>query len=576
MNCKLASAVALLSVLAPLALAAEEPVDLAMMTRIRDEGLHHSQVMETLYQLTDRNGARLTGSPALKPANDWTRDQFTKWGLANAHLEGYPFGRGWEFSACQLKLVAPRTAVLLAYPKAWTPGTNGAVRGPVIRVKAEAPKDLEAYRGKLAGKIVLLDDARDFKPAADARPLPDGSSPLNIPEHYTREDLDRLTAFDIRAGGNRDSSRRAEGLQRFKLRAALQEFLTQEKPLATLEASGRVNGILGVAGGGSWEEGKTATVPGLVVIAEHYNEILRLVDHGEPVELEVDVAARFTDDDKQAYDTVAEIPGTDKRDELVMAGAHLDSWHTGTGATDNGAGSAVVLEAARILKTLGVKPRRTIRFALWTGEEQGLFGSAAYVKKHFAAHPERPESKEDKDIPSFLREQAWPLQLKPEHARLSAYFNLDNGSGRVRGIYTQENAAVQPIFAAWLAPFADLGADTVTMRNTGSTDHVEFDAVGLPGFQFIQDPLDYFEKTHHTELDTYDHAQAQDLMQASVLMAAFLYDAAMRPEMLPRKPLPTGPRADEKKAMTPKGADTATTTDAKPDAKPEPKGEAKP
>lgn len=574
MNCKLASAVALLSVLAPLALAAEEPVDLAMMTRIRDEGLHHSQVMETLYQLTDRNGARLTGSSSLKRANDWTRDQFTRWGLANAHLEGYPFGRGWEFSACQLKLVAPRTAVLLAYPKAWTPGTNGAVRGAVIRVKADSVKDLEAYRGKLAGKIVLLDDARDFKPAADARPLPDGSSPLNIPEHYTKEDLDRLTTFDIR--GPRDSSRRAEGLQRFKLRAALQEFLSQEKPLATLEASGRVNGILGVAGGGSWEEGKTATVPGLVVIAEHYNEIMRLVDHGEPVELEVEVTARFTDDDKQAYNTVAEIPGTDKRDELVMAGAHLDSWHTGTGATDNAAGSAVVMEAARILKTLGVKPRRTLRFALWSGEEQGLFGSAAYVKKHFAAHPEKPESKEDKEIPPFLREQAWPLQLKPEHARLSAYFNLDNGSGRVRGIYTQENAAVKPIFAAWLAPFADLGADTVTMRNTGSTDHVEFDGVGLPGFQFIQDPLDYFEKTHHTELDTYDHAQGQDLMEASVLMAAFLYDAAMRPEMLPRKPLPTGPRADEKKAMAPKGADAATTTDAKPDTKPEAKPDTKP
>jgi carboxypeptidase Q len=578
MNCKLASAVALLSVLAPLALAAEEPVDLAMMTRIRDEGLHHSQVMETLYQLTDRNGARLTGSPALKRANDWTRDQFTKWGLVNAHLEGYPFGRGWEFSACQVRMLAPRTAVLLAYPKAWTPGTNGAVRGEVIRVKADAVKDLEAYRGKLAGKIVLLDDARDFKPAADPRALPDGSSPVNIPEHYTKEDLDRLTGFDIRAGGNRDASRRAEGLQRFKLRAALQDFLTQEKPLATLEVSGRVNGILGVAGGGSWEEGKTATVPGLVMIAEHYNEVMRLVDHGEPVELEVDVAARFTDDDKQAYNTVAEIAGTDKRDELVMAGAHLDSWHTGTGATDNGAGSAVVLEAARILKALGVKPRRTIRFALWTGEEEGLFGSAAYVKKHFAAHPERPESKEDKDIPAFLREQAWPLQLKPEHARLSAYFNLDNGSGRVRGIYTQENAAVKPIFAAWLAPFADLGADTVTMRNTGSTDHVEFDGVGLPGFQFIQDPLDYFEKTHHTDLDTYDHAQAQDLMQASVLMAAFLYDAAMRPEMLPRKPLPTGPRADEKKAMAPKAADPAmkpNAKDAKPDAKPDPKTDPK-
>ncbi len=577
MNCKLASAVALLSVLAPLALAAEEPVDLAMMTRIRDEGLHHSQVMETLYQLTDRNGARLTGSPALKRANDWTRDQFTKWGLANAHLEGYPFGRGWEFSSCQVRMVAPRTSVLLAYPKAWTPGTNGAVRGPVIRVKADAISDLEAYRGKLAGKIVLLDDARDFKAtAAEVRTLPDGNSSSNLPERYSKEDLERLSSFEIRAGsGNRSTDPRSDGIQRFKLRTALQEFLAQEKPLATLEASGRLNGILGVAGGGSWEDGKTSTVPGLLLTAEHYNEIVRLINHGEPVELEVEVAARFVDDDKQAYNTLAEIPGTDKRDELVMAGAHLDSWHTGTGATDNAAGSAVVMEAARILKTLGVKPRRTIRFALWSGEEQGYYGSIAYVQKHFATRPKLPETKETKDLPFFMREETWPLQLKPEHAKLSAYYNLDNGSGRIRGIYTQENAAVKPIFAAWLAPFADLGADTVTMRRTGSTDHVQFDGVGLPGFEFMQDPLDYLSVTHHTDLDTYDHAPAQDLMEASVIMAAFLYDTAMRPEMLPRKPLPTE-RADERRALAPKAADPEMKPAAKPDVKPDVKPDAKP
>jgi carboxypeptidase Q len=568
MKRKFLSALALILAAAPFAPAApagaEEAVDLSMMSRIRDEGLHHSQVMDTLYQLTDVIGPRLTGSPQLKQANDWTRDQLAEWGLANAHLEGYPFGRGWSFSACQLRLVAPRTAVLLAYPKAWTPGTNGPVRGGVVRVKAETAKDLEAYRGKLAGKIVLLDDAREFRAAPETRPLPDGSSPANIPEHYSREDLERLTTFDIRTGG--DPNRRAEGLKRFKLRAALQEFLAGEKALATLEVSPRTNGILGVAGGGSWEAGKTATVPGLVVAAEHYNEILRLLDHGEPVELEVDVAARFHDDDPQAYDTVAEIPGTDKRDELVMAGAHLDSWHTGTGATDNAAGSAVVLEAVRILKALGVKPRRTIRVALWSGEEQGYYGSIAYVKQHFAAHPPRPQATaEEKDLPEFMREETWPLQLKPEHAKISAYFNLDNGAGRIRGIYTQENAAVKPIFAAWLAPFADLGADTVTMRNTGSTDHVQFDGVGIPGFEFLQDPLDYFVQTHHTDLDTYDHAPAPDLMQASVIMAAFLYDAAMRPEMLPRKPLPQGP---PKKPETRQPA--AKPEAAKPDAaKPE-------
>jgi carboxypeptidase Q len=530
--------------LCALPLCAQEPVDLSMMTRIRDEGLHHSQVMDTLYQLTDVIGPRLTGSPQLKAANDWTRDQFTRWGLVNAHLEGYPFGRGWSFSACQVRLVSPRTAVFLAYPKAWTPGTNGPLRGPVIRIKAENPQDLDAYRGKVAGKILLLDDAREFKPPADAKAAPDpGSFSADQPERYSAEDLERIAGFEIR--GERDPGRRAGAIQRFKMRAALQEFEAKEKVLATVEASSRNDGILGVAGGGGWQPGKAASVPGLVMAAEHYNEILRLLDHDQPVELEIAVDVRFHEEDSQAYNTVAEIAGTDKRDEVVMAGAHLDSWHTGTGATDNAAGSAVVMEAARILKALGVKPRRTIRIALWSGEEQGLFGSAAYVRQHFAS---RPESPAEPDIPAYFQQETWPLTIKPEHARLSAYFNLDNGGGRIRGIYAQENAAVKPIFAAWLAPFADLGATIVTLRDTGSTDHVAFDGVGLPGFQFIQDQMDYFSHTHHTDLDTYDHVQSRDMMQASVLMAAFLYDAAMRPELLPRKPLPQEPLKQEKKA----------------------------
>ncbi len=531
--------------LAALPLCAEEPVDLSMMTRIRDEGLHHSQVMDTLYHLTDVIGPRLTGSPQLKAANDWTRDQFTRWGLVNAHLEGYPFGRGWSFSACQVRLVSPRAAVFLAYPKAWTPGTNGPVRGPVIRIKAENPPDLDAYRGKVAGKILLLDDAREFKPPADAKAPPDPESFADQPERYSAEDLERIAGFEIR--GERDPNRRAGILQRFKMRAALQEFAAREKALATVEASSRNDGILSVSGGGGWQPGKAASVPGLVLAAEHYNEILRLLDHEQPVELEVDVAARFHEEDSKAYNTVAEIAGTDKRDELVLAGAHLDSWHTGTGATDNAAGSAVVMEAARILKALGVKPRRTIRFVLWSGEEEGLLGSNAYVRQHFAAHPESPG--EPEDIPAYFREETWPLQIKPEHAKVSAYFNLDNGGGRVRGIYAQQNAAVKPIFAAWLAPFADLGANTVTLRDTGSTDHVAFNGVGLPGFQFIQDQMDYFSHTHHTDLDTYDHVQPKDMMQASVLMAAFLYDAAIRPEPLPRKPLPQGPPKKETKEV---------------------------
>ncbi|HEY4588305.1 MAG TPA: M20/M25/M40 family metallo-hydrolase [Thermoanaerobaculia bacterium] len=507
-------------------LRAEEPVDLTMMTRIRDEGLHHSQVMETLYNLTDVIGPRLTGSPQAKRANEWTRDQFTSWGLANAHLEGYPFGRGWSFSSCQVHLTSPHPAVLLGYPKAWTPGTQGVVHGQVMKVKIESEKDLDQYRGKVAGKILLIADVRD--PNRPSFPEP--------PERYTKDDLVKLAEYEIRE--ERDFRPRA--LERVKLRQAVNKFLETEKVLATLELSPRANGIVTVSSGGSRKPGESTGTTALVLAAESYNEILRLLDHDQPVELDVDVAARFYDDDPQAYDTIAEIPGTDKKDEIVMAGAHLDSWHSGTGATDNAAGSAVVMEAARILKALGVKPRRTIRFALWTGEEQGLLGSHAYVQRHFGGHPVNDDPAQ-KDTPEEYRELRWPLQLKPEHARLSAYFNLDNGSGKVRGIYAQENTATAPIFAAWLAPFADLGADTVTLRNTGSTDHVELDQVGLPGFQFIQDGLDYFTHTHHTNIDTYEHLEAKDMMQASVLMAAFLYDAAMRPEPLPRKPLPQEP-----------------------------------
>jgi carboxypeptidase Q len=535
MNRKRSLVLLLSFVFSSLPVAAEEPVDYSMMTRIRDEGLHHSQVMDTLFHLTDVIGPRLTGSPQLKQANDWTRDHFASWGLANAHLEGYPFGRGWSFTGCQVRMVAPRAAYLTALPKAWTPGTNGPVRGAVMRIKAETPQDLEAYRGKVAGKILLLSEARDFNAAAETRPLPDGTSPLNLSDRYSREDLQRIASYEIR---DPNRPRRGDFAQRLKLRTAIREFMDKEKALATIEVSGRQDGIVGVSGGGSWEPGKESTTPALVMTAEHYNELVRLLDHEQNVELEINVAAQFHDEDPKAYNTVAEIPGTDKKDEVVIAGAHLDSWHAGTGATDNAAGSAVVMEAARILKALGVKPRRTIRFALWSGEEQGYYGSNAYVRQHFATRPENPA---DKDVPEGFREDTWPLQLKPEHAKVSAYFNLDNGSGKIRGVYTQENSAVQPIFTAWLAPFADLGADTVSLRNTGSTDHVQFDGVGIPGFEFIQDPLDYFSHTHHTDLDTYDHVQAQDLMQASVIMAAFLYDAAMRPEMLPRKPLPQGP-----------------------------------
>lgn len=506
--------------------ASTETVDLGMMSRIRDEGLNRSQVMDHIFHLTDVIGPRLTGSPQLKEANEWTRRQLADWGLANARLEGFPFGRGWSFTSCEVRMTSPRTFPILSLPKAWTPGTNGPVRGEVVQAELASEEDLEKQRGKLAGKIVLLDKAAELDKLEDPQFL-----------RHSKEELEKLAEFEIDTG---ESSWRSGAMKRWKFRRAFNEFMEKEKVLAVVEVSSRINGIVRVGGGGSWEPGESVGVPSVVVAAEHYNQILRLLDKGKPVELEIDVAARFHDDDLQSYNTVAEIPGTDKKDEIVMAGAHLDSWHAGTGATDNAAGSAVVMEAARILKALGVKPRRTIRFVLWTGEEQGLLGSIAYVKQHFATRPETTDP-EQKALPERYREETWPLQLKPGHGKLAAYFNLDNGSGKVRGVYAQNNAAVKPVFEAWLAPFHDLGATTVTMRDTGGTDHVPLDRVGLPGFQFIQDELDYFSRTHHTNLDTYDHIQPKDMIQASTIMAAFLYNAAMRDEPLPRKPLPQAP-----------------------------------
>ncbi len=513
--------------------AAEEPVDFGMVTRIRDEGFGNSKVMETLFQLSDVIGARLTGSPSLKKANEWTRDQLTAWGLQGAHLESWgPFGRGWSFDSAGLRILTPTEAPLVAYPKAWTPGTEGPVRARAMKVKLESEADFEKIKGKVAGLILLVADARELKG-------PD--KPLFT--RFTDKELEDLAQFQV-SGQRRAAPPSLAGqpfdresvLRRNRFQRTLREFLKAEKVVATLEPSGVDGGIVRVSGGGARRKDEDPGVPALVLSAEHYNRLARLLDHGLPVELELDVKARYHDDDVNAYDTVAEIPGTDKKAELVMLGAHLDSWHTGTGATDNAAGCAVAMEAVRILKALGVQPRRTIRIALWTGEEQGLLGSRAYVRQHFGARPPLPPA--EQELPSSLRREAGPITVLPEHAKLSAYFNLDNGTGKIRGIYTQANAAAVPIFEVWFRPFADLGAHTLTNRNTGGTDHLSFDAVGLPGFQFIQDEADYETRSHHTNMDLYDRIQREDMMQASVIMASFVYHAAMRDAMFPRKPMP--------------------------------------
>jgi hypothetical protein len=506
----------------------EEPVDLGSVTRIRDEAFHHSKVMETLAHLTDVIGPRLTGSPALREANEWTRRQLEGWGLQDARLEPWgPFGRGWEFERASVHMVSPSAAPLIALPRAWTPGTEGPVRGVVVRARLESEADLERAKGTLAGKVLLLDPPRATKD-------PDRA----LFHRYSDAELGQLAEYGRGEDGRRVRARdRDTELRRVRFARRLREFLSLEKPLATVEVSERDGALVRVAGGGSREPGEPTGPPALVMAAEHYNRLARLVERGTPVTLEVDVRARFLDDDPMAANTLAEIPGRDRPDELVMLGAHLDSWHGGTGATDNAAGVAVVMEAARILRALDLRPRRTIRVALWTGEEQGLLGARAYVRAHFGSRPD-PADPDERLLPSYLRRHAGPLTLRPGHARLSAYFNLDNGTGRIRGIYTQQNPAVAPLFAAWLRPLADLGATTVTNRSTGSTDHVPFDAVGLPAFQFIQDEADYTSRTHHTNLDVYDRVQREDLMQAAAVLATFVHHAAMREERLPRKPLP--------------------------------------
>ena len=512
--------------------------DLAVMTEIRQEGFHHSKVMETESQLTDWIGPRLTGSPNLKKANEWTRDQLAEWGLSNAHLESWgPFGRGWSNDYTEVRMVTPTASPLIAYPKAWTPGTDGVLRAPVVKAKLASKEDFEKYKGQLAGKIVLIGEMREVKPESEA-----------ALERYDEKKLAEIGQYQIPSEKPRFN--REEMAKRIEFQKALNLFLVDEHVAAVIDPSRAGDGgTVFVQSGGSYKPDEPTGVPSLVMAIEHYGRISRLLDRNIPVELEIDVRNQFYDTDPNAYNTIAEIPGTDKKDEVVMLGAHMDSWHSGTGATDNAAGVAITMEAVRILKALNIKPRRTIRIGLWTGEEEGLLGSRAYAAQHFGSRPEPTDPKE-KALPSYLRKEEGPLTLKPEQSKVSAYFNIDNGTGKIRGVYLQENEAVRPIFHAWMQPFDDLGMNTLTMRNTGGTDHLSFDAVGIPGFQFIQDPVEYDSRTHHSNMDVYERIQREDMMQAAVIMAAFVYDAAMRDTMLPRKPLPKP--ADAPKSPAPK------------------------
>jgi hypothetical protein len=511
--------------------AADEPVDLAMLQRIRDEGLQRSQVMDWVTHLTDVIGPRLTGSPQMKAANEWTRAKFAEWGLQGARLESWgPFGPGWSLQHAWLRQVSPAPAVLVAWPRAWSPGTDGPVRGGVVHAPIESEAEIANWKGKLAGKIVLLSKPAEIKGL---------DKPL-----FTRRGDAELAEYETTQVGGRPPERMVRFRQRRRLGAALHRFLAEERPLAAIYASQGEGGVLNVAGVGLRGKDDPRGVPQLTLLAEQYNGLVRRVQRGEPVELELDVRATFHEDDLMAYNTLAELPGNGpKKDEVVILGAHLDSWHAGTGATDNATGSAVVMEAMRILSAVGAKPRRTIRAALWSGEEQGLLGSRAYVTRHFATRPEATD-----DDP-----QRGPLQVLPEHARVAAYFNIDGGTGRVRAVLAQENIAVVPVFQAWIRPLRDLGVVLASPRRDFGTDHNTFDAAGLPGFNFLQDEIEYDTLTHHTQLDVLDRVRREDLVQAAVVMAAFAWQAAQRDEMLPRKPLPppNPPRVD---GPTPAGA----------------------
>jgi carboxypeptidase Q len=542
--------------------------------KIKDEGMKNSQVMQTLSYLSNVIGARLTASPNLKHANEWTRDTMTKWGMENAHLESWgPFGRGWELKRFSAQVSAPYAFPIIAYPKAWSPGISIAapettmnpkdkkkkmimpavapstvLTADVVYFDAKTEADYAKYKGQLKGKIVLMSDVREIK--ADFEGMGGRMTDKDLLEMANSPDPNSIQRPPTQGNPNQMQAR----LERFMNGLKRSKFLIDEGAAVVVDNSfGGSGGTVFVAQASvaadipanpldfftqkrlqPWDkEAESKMVPQMTVATEDYNRLVRMIQAGEKVQMTVDLAVQYHDEDTMAYNTVAEISGSDLKDEVVMLGGHMDSWHSGTGATDNGAGVAVAMEAARILMASGLKPRRTIRVALWSGEEQGLFGSSNYVKQHFG------EMKNGGNIFGIPQ----PNQPKPElikgadYDKLSAYYNLDNGTGKIRGVYMQGNSAVAPIFRTWLAPFGEMGASTLTMQNTGGTDHLSFDRIGLPGFQFIQDEIEYDTRTHHSNQDVFDRIQADDMKQAATIMAAFVYQTAMMDEKMPRKPM---------------------------------------
>ncbi|MCB0279356.1 MAG: M20/M25/M40 family metallo-hydrolase [Calditrichaeota bacterium] len=498
----------------------QEKVDMDVVKMIRDQGMtDKSKVMDIAWHMTDVNGPRLTASPGSKKANKWAEDKMKEWGLENVHQEAWgAFGKSWINNRYSIEMMSPYYDRLIAAPKAWTKGTNGEITGTPMIIDINEEADLAKYKGKLAGKIIMTKTDVEIPLATEADAV-----------RMTDEQLLELTK-DVEQGGNRRNFT-PEQIAAFRARRALankiSEFFTEENVGAVLSISrdGR-HGTVFTTNGANYRSGSPNAVAEFEVLREHYLKLQRLVLGGINPVVKLSMDNTINEADSIAYNVIGEIPGKgDLKDEIVMVGAHYDSWHSATGATDNAAGSAVMMEVVRILQAIKMNDaddRRTVRIALWTGEEQGLHGSRNYVKQHFAD----------------------PADMKPlpEHSKISAYYNLDNGSGKIRGVWMQGNEAVAPIFQEYLKPFHKDGAQTLTKRNTGGTDHLAFDGVGIPGFQFIQDRLEYNSRTHHTNMDVYDRFQADDLKQAATIIATFVYHTAVREEKLPREAMPE-PRA---------------------------------
>ncbi len=527
----------------PPALWCQSKPDLGVIARIQTEAYDHSKVMDHLSWLSDVYGPRLTASREFFQAAEWAQRRLREIGLSNVHLEEWgPFGRSWSAEQWSLEMVEPRYSSMDATPLAWSAGTNGPITGETILAPLPRTRDLkkaraefEAYRkewaGKLRGKFVMMRDEKippeqtkpEFRRYTDADLAAMAAAPEHAAKNYTKlqdlkwpEDPEEMGKFFASLP---DSTFDEIFYAAIALATERNKFLLDEGVLGVLLRDDRSHdGRTNAEQAGSHMSADPLAPPTFVITEEQYNRILRVMEKKTPVKLRMSLKVQASDKDVNSANIIGEIPGAKKPDEVVMIGGHFDSWHAGTGATDNGAGSAVMIEVMRILKALNLSMDRTVRIGLWSGEEQGLYGSEAYVKKHFGD----PKT----------------MQLLPEHAKLSVYYNLDNGSGKIRGVYLQENAGARPFFETWLAPFRDEGATTITIKNTGGTDHQSFDAVGLPGFQFIQDPLDYGTVTHHSSMDTYDHAVASDLMEASAIIASLVYDAANNPERVPRKELP--------------------------------------